>query len=177
MNGTPPPLIGSNPRTSSLAVCAFVFGILAIVLTLLCLGPLFAIPAIICGHLASARINRSGGQLAGNGLAVVGFTTGYVSLGFALLTLPIAIPNFVKARNTAMRNGCINNLRQIDNAKERWALKNKKDADAVPTEAELDAFLKNKKISEMKCAKGGTYSINSVGQVPTCSIPTHESCN
>ena len=41
----------------------------------------------------------------------------------------IAIPNFVKARQTAQKNACINNLRQIDGAKKQWALDNKKTAD------------------------------------------------
>ena len=86
----------------------------------------------------------------------------------------IAVPNFVKARDTAMRNACVNNLREMDAAKELWALENKKDPDAIPTGAELDTVLKNKKMAELKCLKGGTYSINSVGQLPTCSIPTHE---
>ena len=34
----------------------------------------------------------------------------------------IAIPNFVKARATSQANACINNLRQIDAAKQEWAL-------------------------------------------------------
>ena len=34
----------------------------------------------------------------------------------------IAIPNFVKARATSQQNACINNLRQIDAAKQQWAL-------------------------------------------------------
>src|ERR1019366_1936168 len=38
----------------------------------------------------------------------------------------IAIPNFVKARQTAQRNICISNLRQIDAAKRQWASENKK---------------------------------------------------
>ncbi|HEX5220294.1 MAG TPA: DUF4190 domain-containing protein [Verrucomicrobiae bacterium] len=178
MNGTPPPVFHGNPKTSGLAIGALVLGILAIVLTLVCIGPLFAIPAVICGHIAHSRIKRSGGAMAGGGMALAGLITGYIGLALGIFLVPmmmaIAIPNFVKGRDTAMRNACINNLRQIDGAKERWALENKKGDDAVPTEAELDAFLQNHKMSQMKCLKKGTYSINSVGELPTCSVPTHE---
>jgi plasmid maintenance system killer protein len=34
----------------------------------------------------------------------------------------IAIPNFVRARQTSQTNACINNLRIIDAAKQQWAL-------------------------------------------------------
>jgi competence protein ComGC len=172
MNGTPPPVSGGQPKTSGLAIWALVLGILAIVLTFICIGPILAIPAIICGHLASARINRSGGQLAGKGLAIAGFVTGYVSLALILLLLPIAIPNFIKARNTAQNNACISNLRQIDGAKQQWALENQKDASATPTTADLDKYMKHG-FARFTCAKGGNYKINSVGESPTCTIEGH----
>jgi competence protein ComGC len=172
MNGTPPPVSGGQPKTSGLAIWALVLGILAIVLTFICIGPILAIPAIICGHLASARINRSGGQLAGKGLAIAGFVTGYVSLALILLLLPIAIPNFVKARDTAFRNACKNNLRQIENAKQQWALEKQQDASATPNAADLDTYVKNGTAS-LKCPRGGTYNINSVGEKPTCTIEGH----
>jgi hypothetical protein len=84
----------------------------------------------------------------------------------------IAIPNFVKARTTAQENACINNLRQIDAAKNQWALeKNKKTGD-VPTEVDLEPYLMNGKFPV--CPQGGTYTIGAVGEKPTCSIPGHE---
>jgi competence protein ComGC len=161
-----------------LAITSLVLGILGLILLLGCVGVLFAIPAVICGHIAHSRVKRSGGALAGGGMALAGLITGYISIALGIFLVPlmmaIAIPNFVKARDTAIRNGCINNLRQIDDAKEQWALAHNKDADAAPTAADLDTVLKDKKMSEIKCLKGGTYSIKSVGQLPTCSIPTHE---
>jgi len=178
MNGTPPPFVGNQPKSSGLAITSLVLGILGLVLLLACIGPLFAIPGVICGHMAYSRIKRSGGAMTGSGMALGGLIMGYVTIALGVLLIPmiaaIAIPNFVKARDTAMRNVCINNLREIDNAKEQWALENKKDAGVVPTEAELDVFLKNKKMADLKCLKGGTYSIKPVGESPTCSIPTHE---
>lgn len=170
MNEMPPPPAASS-KTSALAVCSLVLGILGIVL--LCLSPLFAIPAIICGHIAHAKVRRSGGQLTGGGLAIAGFVTGYVGLGLVLLTLPIAIPNFVRARQTAFMNVCIQNLRAIDSAKQQWAQDNNKGKDATPTWADLEKYLNSKQGTPMKCPAGGTYTINSVGENPTCSIPKH----
>jgi hypothetical protein len=82
----------------------------------------------------------------------------------------IAIPNFVKARATSQENACINNLRQIDGAKNEWALEKGKTATDVPTKADLLPYLRSWPV----CPQGGTYTINAVGDKPTCSIPGHE---
>jgi hypothetical protein len=170
---SPPPLSSSPPRTSALAIWSLVLGIMAVVLIVVCIGPIvFALPAIICGHMAYSRIKRSGGQLVGSGMAIAGFATGYASLALILLMLPIAIPNFVRARQTAQTNACINNLRQIDAAKQEWALENKKRSTDTPTQSDLTRFLKNGQWPT--CPAGGTYTIGAVGQTPTCSIPEHK---
>jgi hypothetical protein len=158
-----------------LAIWSLVCGILAILLSVLCIGPLFAIPAVICGHMAYGRIRRSDGALSGEGLALGGLITGY--LGIALIPIigilaAIAIPNFVKARTTAQMNACLSNLRQIDGAKQIWASEHTKEATDTPTAQDLDAYFKGG-VSSMKCPAGGAYTINPVGQKPTCSIPKH----
>jgi hypothetical protein len=120
MNPAPPPVPGT--RDCGLAIWSLVLGILGLVLLLACIGPLLAIPGVICGHIAYSRIKRSGGMLTGGGMALGGLITGYVSIALGLFLVPmmaaIAIPNFVKARDSAMRNACIGNLRQIDGAKQ-----------------------------------------------------------
>jgi len=152
-----------------------VLGILAILLSVVCIGSLFAIPAVICGHMAYSRIKRSEGALCGGGLALGGLITGY--LGIALIPLiglmaAIAIPNFVRARTTAQMNMCIDNLRQIDGAKQLWASENKKETTDTPTVQDLDAYLKGG-LTLLKCPAGGVYTIHAVGENPTCSIPSH----
>jgi hypothetical protein len=177
MNEAPPlSTIPDQPKNCGLAVWSLVLGILAIALTVVCIGPLLGIPAVICGHLAYSRIKRSAGALSGGGLALGGLITGYLSI--ALIPLigilaAIAIPNFVKARNTAQMHMCISNLRQIDGAKQQWALQNKKELTDTPTAQELDKFL-HTSFTTLKCPAGGVYTINAVGEKPTCSIPQHD---
>ena len=84
----------------------------------------------------------------------------------------IAIPNFVKARETAQRNACLNNLRMIDAAKQQWALEKNKPATATPTAADLKPYLMNNPFPV--CPNGGVYKINSVSSDPECSIPGHK---
>jgi chromosome segregation ATPase len=71
----------------------------------------------------------------------------------------------------AQFNTCINNLRQIDAAKQQWALENDKTADAIPPAQDLLPYLPNMVFPV--CPSGGTYTINAVGVPPTCSVPGH----
>jgi len=85
----------------------------------------------------------------------------------------IAIPSFVKARNVAQNNGCINNLRQLDVAENQWALEKGKKAGDVCTEEDLKPYVHLVKGKFPQCPQGGTYVINPVGELPTCSVPGH----
>ena len=79
--------------------------------------------------------------------------------------------SFTAARTTAQQNACINNLRQIDAAKNQFALeKGKKNGDAI-TEADITPYIRGGVLP--KCPSGGTYTIGKVGENPTCSIPGH----
>jgi hypothetical protein len=176
MNGTipPPPGDSTGPKTSNLAIWSLVLGILS--LFLFCFSIFAAIPGVICGHSALSKIKRSGGTLEGQGLAIAGLVTGYLGIALAFIMIPlmaaIAIPNFVKARSTAQKNACINNLRLIDGAKQQWALENNQNEDAIPHPEDLNKFLP-RSFDEVKCPAGGTYSINRVADKPVCSIPEH----
>lgn len=169
----PLPGAPSQPKTSALAIWSLVLGIIALAIP--CLGIFTVIPGIICGHMGLSRINKSGGALGGKGLATAGLITSYVGIlcvifVFGLLSA-IAIPNFVKARNKSMENACINNLREIQAAKNEWALEKNKDGGDVPTESDLTPYLANGKFPT--CPAGGTYSINAVTNDVTCTVPGH----
>jgi len=177
MNESITPLPGASPeiKTSALAIWSLVLGILGLVLTVMCLTIFLAIPAVICGHMALSRIKQSAGALAGHGLALGGMITGYVGIGVTLLSIPlllaIAIPNFVKARETTMKNACINNLREIDAAKNQWAMDHQKQATDTPTQSDLLPYLKNHQWP--LCPAGGTYTIGQDSIPPTCSVTNH----
>src|SRR5690349_12423218 len=72
-----------------------------------------------------------------------GFTLVEIMIVVAIIGLlaTIAIPNFVRARLKAQQSACINNLRQIDGAKQTWALENKAGASALPVLANIQPYL------------------------------------
>lgn len=71
----------------------------------------------------------------------------------------------------ARKNSCRNNLRQIDSAKEQFALANRLHDDDTPGE-EIGEYLKGG-WKAMRCPAGGTYTINSLNKDPTCTVPGH----
>ena len=93
----PPPYAGGMPyapQTSGLAVASMILGILG----LFALG-LTSLPAVICGHVSLSQIKRSAGRLGGQGMAIAGLVTGYLSMAlFALVIVGvlagIALPVF-----------------------------------------------------------------------------------
>ena len=83
------------------------------------------------------------------------------------ILMAIAVPNFIQARQTSRRNSCIANLKQIDSAKEQYAMEQKLDTGATVTWANLvTTYIK----SQPSCPGGGTYTIAVVGTNPSCSL-------
>jgi DNA repair exonuclease SbcCD ATPase subunit len=76
-----------------------------------------------------------------------------------------------RAAAAANANACINNLRLIDAAKQQWALDKGKTAADVPTVQDLTPYFKEGGFPV--CPDGGTYTINALGELPTCSVPNH----
>jgi len=99
-----------------------------------------------------------------------GFTLVEIMIVVAIIGLlaAIAIPNFVKARTTAQKNACIANLKQIDGAKEQWAMEFKKTSGDTTDSVAVNSYLKNS--AQPACPANGTYTYNVVGSNPTCTI-------
>ena len=67
-------------------------------------------------------------------------------------------------------SACINHLRQLDGAKQQWALENKKTAEATPTAQDLMPYLKD---LIPVCPSGGKYTFGAMNASPTCSFASH----
>ena len=81
----------------------------------------------------------------------------------------IAIPSFVKARGTAQEKVCINQMQLLENAKEQLLLTGRYSTGDVISEEDISQHLENG-LDGLKCPGGGTYSINPIGQPPSCSV-------
>lgn len=91
-----------------------------------------------------------------------------VVLGVVGLLAAIAIPSFVKARSTSIEHACVNNMRQIDSAKEQAAMQyNISEGEPVP-EDKVSEFMKFG-LEGTTCPDGGEYEVHPLGQDPECS--------
>jgi prepilin-type N-terminal cleavage/methylation domain-containing protein len=90
-----------------------------------------------------------------------GFTLVEIMIVVAIIGLlaAIAIPNFVRARESAQLNSIANNLRILEGAKEQWALETKQATSATCSLATLTDYLKNNTIAKVV---GETYSVTGV---------------
>ena len=85
--------------------------------------------------------------------------------------LAIAIPNFLRARETSRAKSCCANLRQIETAKEQWAMDTKAGALALPGEADLvDEYMKGTPDQLPDCPSAGVYAIGNMSTRPSCGV-------
>jgi prepilin-type N-terminal cleavage/methylation domain-containing protein len=117
-----------------------------------------------------------------------GFTLVEIMIVVAIIGLlaAIAIPNFVKARTSAQQNACINNLRQIDAAKQQWALETNQKPSSSPTSANVQSYIgrgSNGSLSDCFCpqdslkAFASSYTVGSLITTPVCKIAGSLSVN
>ena len=94
------------------------------------------------------------------------------------LLAAVAIPNFVRARENAQQNACINNLRLIDAAKQQWALEARQLPTATPALADIGPYLVRASQTRLPiCPSAGSdtnfassYDILQVSNPPVCKI-------
>ena len=104
-----------------------------------------------------------------------GFTLVEILVNILIIVILAAImtPLFLRTREKSRRNDCINNLGFIDHAKQQLATAVQTMTDSyVPAMSELQPYMiRNLKDSAGVpiCRSGGTYSINAITNVPTCS--------
>lgn len=80
------PGVGYPSVTNSYAIASLVLGCVSLMMFVMCyLGAIVAIPAVICGHYARRQIRDSEMRQRGEGLALAGLITGYLSCAIALI--------------------------------------------------------------------------------------------
>jgi len=88
------------------------------------------------------------------------------------ILLAIAVPNFIKARESSRAKSCVANLKQIESAKEQWAMDTKASTTATPGTGDLygtDAYIR----TTPGCPSNGSYTIGAMNARPSCAIGTN----
>lgn len=151
----PPPIDPpGQPRKSGLAIASLACGIASV----LCLGMIAGIPAVICGHIAHSKISKAAGLLTGGGMALAGLVMGYLSIFLTVVVLPIlaaiALPAILTAKDQAMAVRQLSDAKAIHLAMMQAALDRKTTGDVeVGFPADIGAR-SAKQLGDMLVAKG-----------------------
>src|SRR5580700_1912394 len=73
------------------------------------------------------------------------------------ILLAVAIPSFVQARESSRAKACVANLKQIDSAKQQWAMDSKAASTAAPGQTDLSPTYVR---SWPSCPESGVYTID-----------------
>jgi prepilin-type N-terminal cleavage/methylation domain-containing protein len=95
-----------------------------------------------------------------------------VTIAIIGLILAMALPNYLKSRAQARKQICIENLSQIESAKQVWGVQHgKKDGDAVSPSDLIgpDSYIKVLPV----CPGGGSYDFTTIGNNATCNQEGH----
>jgi hypothetical protein len=84
-------------RTESKAIASLVLGLSS----LMCLGAITGLPAVILGSLARKEIDRSSGTLTGRGIAAGGIVTGLFGTGLGFVMLLFVLGGALESKATS----------------------------------------------------------------------------
>jgi hypothetical protein len=93
---------------------------------------------------------------------------------FSDLFLYACNPYHPRSENASMV--CINNLRQIDGAKQQWAYETKAPTNAIPSWEDLRRYFGRVPTTTNvlpQCPRGGTYFIRNSASDPICTVKGH----
>jgi len=118
--------------------------------------------------VASRHCNRRPRLFIPN--AAAGFTLIEIMIVVLIIgiLLGIAAPNFVRTREQSRKKACIGNLRQIQYAKDAFLMDRNLATTVTPADTDLYGAGNYLKVTPL-CPGGGTYTIGSGNQDPTCS--------
>ena len=90
-----------------------------------------------------------------------------------VLNLGAFVAHIIQVHHVSATAACLNNLRQLDGAKQQWMLENDKRTNEIPTWEDLKVYLgrgAEGSTNGIRCPKGGTYTLGKGGELPLCSI-------
>jgi hypothetical protein len=82
------------------------------------------------------------------------------------LAFSILLPALLRPPAYGQRHYCINNLRQLEGAKQLWAEENHKTTNDTPAVEDIRPFIAP---HALVCPQGGTYTLGRIGELPRCS--------
>lgn len=116
------------------------------------------------GKIADNSYMLRAARLARKGFTLVEIMIVVLIIG---ILLGIAVPSWMKIRQTTRIKACHENIRLIDNAKQQWAMDQGKEASDVADQSELaPEYIKD----FPTCPEGGTYTIGPHSTPSSCSI-------
>jgi prepilin-type processing-associated H-X9-DG protein len=131
----PSPAPPAAAKTSAMAITSLVMGILG-------LCGITAVVGLILGIISLVKINRSGGRLSGQGLAIAGIcVSGFMLLFSIPITAAMLLPALAKAKMKAQNINCMNNVKQLSLGVVLYADANGNQY--PPADTWCDAILKN----------------------------------